>query len=63
MSTIRKPYKSGGDFVRDGNGDKLLLTKSQVMKRYKAMCKRGGWLGLTRYFVNDYGDYWTTSAY
>lgn len=58
----KKQYKSGGDFVRDGNGNVITLTKSQVMKRFKAMCRRGGWVGLTKYYVNDYGDYWTASA-
>lgn len=58
----KKPYKSGGDFVRDGNGNIVNMTKAQVMKRFKTMCKRGGWVGLTRYYVNDYGDYWTASA-
>ena len=58
----KKPYKSGGYFVTDGNGNKIMLTKRQVMQRFKAMCKRGGWIGLTRYYVNDMGDYWTTSA-
>ena len=58
----KKPYKSGGDFSRDGNGNKILLTKAQVMKRYKKMCNAHGWHGLTKFYVNDFGDYWTTSA-
>ena len=58
----KKPYKSGGDFIRDANGSVIILSKSQVMKRFKEMCRRGGWVGLTKYYVNDYGDYWTASA-
>lgn len=58
----KKPYKSGGDFISDANGSVIILSKSQVMKRFKAMCRRGGWVGLTKYYVNDYGDYWTASA-
>lgn len=58
----KKPYKSGGDFIRDANGSVIILSKSKVMKRFKAMCRRGGWVGLTKYYVNDYGDYWTASA-
>ena len=58
----KKPFKSGGDFVRDGNGNVLKFTKAQVMKMFRASCKSGGWVGLTRYYVNDYGDYWTASA-
>lgn len=59
---IKKAYKSGGDFSKDGNGNKIMFTKSQVLKRYKEMCKNHGWHGLTKYYVNDCGEYWTTSA-
>lgn len=58
----KKHWKSGGDFVRDGNGNKLLFTKSQVMKYFKKTCKNHGWIGMTRFYVNDKGEYWTTSA-
>ncbi len=58
----KKPYKSGGDFVQDGNGNKTLLTKTQVLKRFKKMCRNHGWRGMNNYYVNDMGDYWTTSA-
>lgn len=58
----KKPWKSGGDFVQDGNGNKVLLTKTQVMKRFKKTCKNYGWCGLKKFYVNDMGDYWTTSA-
>lgn len=59
---IKKPFKSGGDFVRDGNGNKVLFSKSQVMTKFKKTCKNGGWTGLTRFYVNDIGNYWTASA-
>lgn len=59
---MKKPYKSGGCFVTDGDGKILKFTKSEVMKRFKRMCKNGGWTGLTRYYVYDAGDYWTASA-
>lgn len=58
----KKPYKSGGDFSRDGNGNKILFTKRQVMARHKKMCRQFGWNGLTKFYVNDFGDYWTASA-
>lgn len=58
----KKPYKSGGDFARDGNGNILKFTKAQVLARYKKNCKDFGWLGLNRFYVNDQGEYWTTSA-
>lgn len=58
----KKPWKSGGDFVQDGNGNKVLLTETQVMKRFKKTCKNYGWCGLKNFYVNDMGDYWTTSA-
>ena len=58
----KKPWKSGGDFVQDSNGNKILLTKTQVMKRFKKTCKNYGWCGLKNFYVNDMGDYWTTSA-
>ena len=58
----KKTWKSGGDFVQDGNGNKVLLTKTQVMKRFKKTCKNYGWCGLKNFYVNDMGDYWTTSA-
>ena len=57
--TEKKPYKSGGDFARDGNGNKTLLTKRQVMARYKRMCKNFGWHGMKFFKVVDRGDYWT----
>ena len=58
----KKPYKSGGDFAQDGNGNNLMLTKVQVMRRIKKTCKNYGWHGLKNFYVNDMGDYWTTSA-
>ena len=58
----KKPFKSGGDFVRDGNGNVINLTKAQVLSRYKKTCKNFGWHGMKRFYVNDYGDYWTASA-
>lgn len=57
----KKPYKSGGDFVRDWNGEKILLSRNQVMKRFKKNCANHGWVGLTNFYVKDAGDYWTTS--
>lgn len=58
----KKPYKSGGDFARDGNGNVLMLTRTQVMKRFKKTCNNFGWSGMKKFYVNDYGNYWTTSA-
>lgn len=58
----KKPYKSGGDFARDGNGNVLKLSKREVLTRFKRMCKNQGWCGLKNYYVNDFGTYWTTSA-
>lgn len=59
----KKAYKAGGAVVTDGNGNILKFTKSQVLKRIKAVQKR---LGLseyiTDYFVTDCGEYWTASA-
>ena len=59
----KKAYKAGGAVVTDGNGNVLKFTKSQVLKRIKAVQKL---LGLsehiTDYFVIDHGDYWTASA-
>ncbi len=61
--SIKKPYKSGGDFVRDGNGKVLQFTKNQVFSRLKAVSKR---LGISEdinyYYVSDNGNYWTGSA-
>jgi len=42
----KKPYKSGGDFARDGNGNILKLSKREVLIRFKRMCKNQGWYGL-----------------
>ena len=58
----RKPYKSGGDFSRDGNGAELLFTKRQVMSRFKKMCKNNGWHGMKEFKVVDRGEYFTAHA-
>lgn len=59
----KKPYKTGGAVVTDGNGNVLKFTRSQVLKRIKAVQKRLGLAGcITDYFVTDRGEYWTASA-
>jgi len=61
--TIKKPYKSGGALVTDGNGNILRFTKAQVMKRVKAVQKRLGLQShINFYNVSDCGEYWTAQA-
>ena len=59
----KKAYKSGGAMVTDGNGNILKFTRSQVLKRIKAVQKRLGLADhINHYQVTDHGEYWTASA-
>ena len=59
----RKPFKSGGDFVRDGDGRKLLLTPHQCINRSVAYTKRLGIdLHVKEHVLNDFGDHYTVTA-
>lgn len=60
---MKKPYKSGGQLVTDGNGNILKFTRHQVMQRIKEVNKRLGLSGhITDYIVTDRGEYWTAAA-
>ena len=59
---VKKPLRSGGDYSRDGNGNILLFTAYQAHVNHKKWTKSAGMLGLKSFFVNDCGEYWTTSA-
>ena len=58
----KKPLKSGGDYSRDGNGNIIKMTAGKAHRSHKKWAKNAGFFGLKSYFVNDCGEYWTTSA-
>ena len=62
-SKAKKPFKTGGDWLRGSNFEKLRLSPSEIVaiakRKHKALCVANY---ISQIAVTDRGDYYTVSC-